>query len=368
MTGKTIYWNDLGVKAETALFAPEGKTAEMHAMLHVETKDMSFCEQYNCILKAEQRLSEAFNGGKIMMRRYFVSDIANQESLMAAESNIPTSIIQQSPLDGSKIAAWVYMVGGEPNYRHRWNLGLNCNEGSSYEQTNKLLTELEQTYAKEDGSSIGSHCIRTWFFVRDIDTQYEGMVDARRENFTEVGLTADTHYLASTGIQGIPAAQKSIIQLDAYSIDDIQPEQQTYLYAKSHLNPTYEYGVTFERGTKVDYADRSHIFISGTASINNKGEVVHKGDIKLQTQRMWENVDALLAEGGANKNDIMQMIVYLRDIADYDTVSQMFATRFPDTPCVITLAPVCRPTWLIEMECIAIVNNSDNGKTQIRDF
>ena len=26
----------------------------------------------------------------------------------------------------------------------------------------------------------------------------------------------------------------------------------------------------------------------------------------------------------------------------------------PGIPTVITLAPVCRPTWLIEMECIAI--------------
>ena len=32
----------------------------------------------------------------------------------------------------------------------------------------------------------------------------------------------------------------------------------------------------------------------------------------------------------------------------------MFEEKFPDKPCVITLAPVCRPTWLIEMECIAV--------------
>ena len=32
----------------------------------------------------------------------------------------------------------------------------------------------------------------------------------------------------------------------------------------------------------------------------------------------------------------------------------MFSERFPNIPTVITLAPVCRPTWLIEMECIAV--------------
>ena len=69
---------------------------------------------------------------------------------------------------------------------------------------------------------------------------------------------------------------------------------------------------------------------------------------------MWENVEALLAEGGASFDDMAQIIVYIRDIADYDTVRDLFAQRFPETPCVITLAPVCRPTWLIEMECLAI--------------
>ena len=127
-----------------------------------------------------------------------------------------------------------------------------------------------------------------------------------------------------------------------------------YLQALTHLNPTYEYGVTFERGTKISYGDREHLFISGTASIDCHGEVVHVGDVVAQTHRMWENVEALLHEGGAAFTDVMQMIVYLRDIADYTVVSEMFRQRFPDVPCIITLAPVCRPAWLIEMECVAV--------------
>ena len=66
-----------------------------------------------------------------------------------------------------------------------------------------------------------------------------------------------------------------------------------YLYAPTHLNPTYEYGVSFERGTYVDYGDRRQVFISGTASINHRGEVVYPGDIRKQTERMWENVETL---------------------------------------------------------------------------
>ena len=114
-----------------------------------------------------------------------------------------------------------------------------------------------------------------------------------------------------------------------------------------------KYGVSFERGTCVKYGDRRQVFISGTASINNKGEVVHPGDIRLQTHRMWENVEVLLQEAECTFDDLAQMIVYLRDTADYQIVKQLFDERFPQIPKVILLAPVCRLGWLIEMECIA---------------
>mgnify|MGYP006052733029 FL=1 len=111
--------------------------------------------------------------------------------------------------------------------------------------------------------------------------------------------------------------------MDAYAVKDISPEQITYLKGSTHLNPTHEYGVTFERGTAVDYEDRRHIFISGTASIDNKGEILHPGDVCRQTGRMWENVEVLLAEAGAGFDGVAQMIVYLRDIAEYQAVRKL---------------------------------------------
>ena len=78
------------------------------------------------------------------------------------------------------------------------------------------------------------------------------------------------------------------------------------------------------------------------------------GDVEKQTHRMWENVETLLAEAGMTMGDAAQLIVYLRDTADYETVSRLFREKYPDIPTVFTLAPVCRPAWLIEMECVAI--------------
>ena len=48
------------------------------------------------------------------------------------------------------------------------------------------------------------------------------------------------------------------------------------------------------------------------------------------------------------------MIVYLRDEADYDVVKELYDARFPHTPKVFVHAAVCRPGWLIEMECMGV--------------
>ena len=142
--------------------------------------------------------------------------------------------------------------------------------------------------------------------------------------------------------------------MDSYSVIGLKEGQMRQVNAPDHLNPTYEYGVAFERATSVDYDDRSHLFVSGTASIDNRGQVVWKGDIRRQTFRMWENVESLLKAASFGWEHVGQIIVYLRDPADYPVVSAMFAERFPSTPYVIVYAPVCRPGWLIEMECMAM--------------
>ena len=82
-------------------------------------------------------------------------------------------------------------------------------------------------------------------------------------------------------------------------------------------------------------------------------EVMYPKDIVKQTRRMWENVEALLKEADCTFEDVGEMVVYLRDIADYDLVCKLFEERFPKKPYVIVQAPVCRPSWLVEMECMA---------------
>ena len=356
--------------AEISQFDNGTEVKEFHVMIHVNDATSTYPEQLEAILNTYNALLEGeLKGARSVFKRYFLSDAANQQDdiILNDVTDCAKSIIQQAPLDGTKIALWVYLMTDvqtgvgksglyevrHGNFRHLWNGSAHNMAANSEYQTRLLFNEYNMQLIEEE-CTLKDNCIRTWFFVNDVDLNYGGVVRARNQFFFTQGLTVNTHFIASTGIGGRQADPNVLSQMDNYAIAGIQQEQIHYLYAPTHLNRTSDYGVSFERGTRVDYQDRRHVFISGTASINNKGEIMYPKNIVKQTERMWENVETLLAEAECTYEDVAYMIVYLRDISDYQVVRQLHQERFPDKPYVIVHAPVCRPGWLIEMECMAV--------------
>jgi enamine deaminase RidA (YjgF/YER057c/UK114 family) len=356
--------------AEIFSFTSNGEVTEYHVMIHAKADGRTFLQQLDAVLDSyEQLKATELQGATAVLKRYFLSDVANQadDVLLADTSDCAKSIIGQAPLDGSKIGLWVYLMTNVSSrqlpsglyevahgeFRHLWNASAHNTAQNSEYQTRLLFNEYVMQLVQE-GCTLADNCIRTWLFVNDVDVNYAGVVAARNKVFFTQGLTEDTHYIASTGIGGRACDPQVMTQMDNYAIAGIKKEQVHYLYAPTHLNRTSDYGVSFERGTYVDYADRRHVIISGTASINNKGQIEHPKDIVKQTHRMWDNVEALLQEAGSSYEDVGVMIVYLRDVADYAIVNRMFDERFPHHPRIIVHAPVCRAGWLIEMECMAV--------------
>ena len=367
-------YSDLGVSAEISIFESSGKVNEFQVMLHVHLPVTGFIQQLEPMAAALQKLlsDQDLKGAQIVSARCFLSDNANQQKLASMlftdKLDCTINFVKQPPLDGSKIALWLQLFtsvqtgnDGLPFYEHNGYQhyhtinykGYKGTEVNSYHQTLELL-EIYESQLKERGCTIENDCIRTWFFMRDVDSDYQGFVEARKKNFFENRLTNDTHYIASTGIEGSTADYKVKVLKEAYAIKGLDEGQVKFLYAKDHLSPTYDYGVTFERGVQVDFGDRRRVYISGTASIDNKGNILFPGDIEGQIRRTWENVEALLSEAECSFSDLSQMIVYLRDTSDYNIVKKMFEDKFPSIPKIIVLAPICRPGWLIEMECIAV--------------
>lgn len=321
------------------------------------------------------------DSGSAVLRRFFCSDLVNQRDTLEARllsnprnTSDPCAVswIGQPPAPPVKVALWAYHVedpaavlektlcGSTLTLRrgelaHLWTAGLTCPaETSAYGQTRAVLDAYE-VCLRERNLTLMDHAVRTWLFVRDIDADYGMLVKARRELFAERGLTADTHFIASTGVEGSHVDAGTKVALDAYAIAGLQAAQVEYLSAPEHLSPTQIYGVTFERGVSVAYRDRKHIIISGTASIDSEGKIVHPGNMSRQFDRAVENLEALMRVAGAGLRDFCALTVYIRDPSDHALAWQRMRECFGSVPVQVVVAPVCRPGWLIELEGMAAV-------------
>lgn len=313
--------------------------------------------------------------------RFYLSDIANQsaplrQKLLSRQANETIySMVGQAPASGSKVALIAYHLASNMiqksraseqclevehgAYRSIWSSDHSDVSGTSYEQTEQIFNALARR-SEDHGGSVRDNLMRTWCYIRDIDNNYQGFVDAREKFFRSIGLNRDTHYIASTGIEACNTATTELVTVDALTMIGLEDEQIEYMEALAHLCPTHDYNVSFERATRIVFGDRSHYYISGTASIDRFGEVVHVGDVLKQAERTVENISALLTPYGANLEDLCSLTVYLRDSADYEVVERFLEKRLPaGVPYVIVRGAVCRPKWLIEIEGIAISDFRD---------
>ncbi len=153
-----------------------------------------------------------------------VSRCRSQLSVHRHPANpVAVSIVQQPPLSGVKIAVLAYHVdSAEPfvkqrvsahyvsfekqGLRHLWSTQLRaggCDFAPSpvAAKTQKVFTDLIDVLSGA-GGTLRDHCVRTWIYLRNVDVFYQDMVDSRTALFAQQGLTTDTHYISSTGIEG----------------------------------------------------------------------------------------------------------------------------------------------------------------------
>ncbi|MGE4505567.1 MAG: Rid family hydrolase [Desulfovibrionaceae bacterium] len=360
--------NDHGAEHHICLEAPPGLTFP-------ESLD-TLADRYAGVLR-----DAGLDKGSEVLVRIHASDIANQAAALRERFDGPgresvLSLVGQPPAAGGKLALEAYhmrpangggkllhepgaLLVGHGKYRSLWLSGAPTSPEGSYQQTLQVFGQLS-AWMERLGGKIENDVQRTWIYMRDVDNSYAGMVDARRELFRFMGLNEGTHYIASTGIEGLAPRADQLVLMDSLSVLGLHPTQVSYLEARDHLCPTHEYAVTFERGTRIVYGDRSHCYISGTASIDNQGNVLHVGDVVRQCRRTLANIEALLDGSGTRLEDVKQLVCYLRDPADHPLVRDFLDQALPGgIPRIIVRGPVCRPTWLVEMEAICATPRGD---------
>lgn len=347
-----------------------GGRAELHTVLRPGPECVSFESQRDDLDRTLRSIlaseCEAGREMRIALKRCHLSDSVNQYGEVGGLS------VGQPPAAGSRIEMLVILtessvsVEGEAStmisrgsYSDLWFFR-NAPDGEPlYDATVESLGGFD-SILRGAGGSLASNCVRTWFWVRDIDAEYSRMVKGRNDVFKSLGLTPDTHFIASTGIGADLATPRTPLLFSALAVMGLDEDQIHYIKAPAHLNDTINYGVAFERATAIDYGDRRVVYVSGTASIDSHGEIFAPGDIVRQTERMCDNIDALLTAADCGPEDLMHAVLYVRDPADFRLAREIVGRRYPETPCLCVRACVCRPGWLVEMECMAMRPQKDD--------
>jgi enamine deaminase RidA (YjgF/YER057c/UK114 family) len=133
--------------------------------------------------------------------------------------------------------------------------------------------------------------------------------------------------------------------------------------APSVLNEAYAYArpSSFTRALTFPIGDVTVLLVSGTASVDERGETIHIGDFRAQCWRTYRNISTLLESAGMSWRDVVRTTCYLRDIErdyrDFNDVRTAFFGWLGLDPLPASTgiqARLCRDDLLVEIEAIAV--------------
>jgi len=97
------------------------------------------------------------------------------------------------------------------------------------------------------------------------------------------------------------------------------------------------------------------VYVSGVLALDTAGKLVGAGDVKAQTRHVLESIKAVVEAAGGSLDDVVYNAIFLKDLADYGKMNEVYATYFPSPPparyCI--RADLVKPEFLVEISSIA---------------
>ena len=74
------------------------------------------------------------------------------------------------------------------------------------------------------------------------------------------------------------------------------------------------------------------IFTSGQIPLDPATQQLIQGDIRAQTERVMENLAAVLAAAKVGFENVVKATIFVADLGDFATVNEVYGKRFPSAP------------------------------------
>ncbi len=202
--------------------------------------------------------------------------------------------------------------------------------------------------------SAGMTCrqiVRTWFYLHDILGWYGDFNKVRSRFFREHGVDKST-IPASTGV-GVTLPGHKALCADVFAFQPLDDRSRVVAVASPLQDSATNYGSSFSRAVEVQLPDWRHLFISGTASIDRKGNTVHPHDTKRQVELTMDVVQAILKARGRDWADVTRAVAYFPNIGNRHLFDEYCRTRSLRLPAVVTQCVICRDDLHFELEAEA---------------
>ena len=348
---------------------------------------------------------EGFSQNVAVMCHFFLADIGMLELVRQEASEIfpqilgAVTFVPQAPASGATIALELWAVSGKQPHvfcetpltgqvataefnEMRWffgggfrpdmqPIGAHSRAVSAFEQLGKCLKKqkfrLDQVLRtwiyqghlvlpegqtqryKELNRARTQFFGRTRFFDRYLPTKFRGAV-----------------YPASTGI----GADDADVVLGGIALNTKRKDVVVMPLENPNQTSAFEYGAVyspqspkFSRAVAVAADDTCLVFVSGTASITDS-DSQHLEDPVKQTEQTLDNIADLVSGKNLDQHGISGVAcglgnlecvrVYVKRPSELELIRQVCERRLPEVPTIYTIADVCRPELLVEIEGIAL--------------
>ena len=131
--------------------------------------------------------------------------------------------------------------------------------------------------------------------------------------------------------------------------------ERKFIYPQGLMRPPTYTPVVAARGGRT-------IYISGQVPVNENGELVGKGDLAAQAERVFHNIDMALKGAGATFADVVKINTYIVGYKpEYRSVMHQVRSKYvsKDSPPASTMVGVqalALADYLIEVEAVAVAD------------
>ena len=132
--------------------------------------------------------------------------------------------------------------------------------------------------------------------------------------------------------------------------------QKQFINPKELSNPgTYTQIVTAQGGKM--------IFIAGQVAVDSSGQIVGRGDLRVQTKQVFENLKTALASVGATFVDVVKITTYVVNYKPelrqtmMDVRKDYLSRENPPASTLVGVQALAGEDYLIEVEAIAMVKS-----------